>query len=99
MLNDDLYGWEDEHSKVLFQGVLKLKTVKECEDFFRDLLTMRELEEIRDRFRIARLLREKRSYLDIAARVNVSTSTVTRVAHWMKHGRGGYGTVLDRMRL
>jgi len=31
-------------------------------------------------------------------RVGASTTTVTRVAHWLRHGAGGYGTALERLR-
>ncbi|OGE79009.1 MAG: hypothetical protein A2751_00930 [Candidatus Doudnabacteria bacterium RIFCSPHIGHO2_01_FULL_46_14] len=98
MLNDELYGWENDDTRTLFQGILKLKTVKECEDFFRDLMTMRELKEMAERFRIARMLRLKMTYMSIADKAETSTSTVTRVAHWLKHGRGGYRLVLDRLK-
>lgn len=98
MLNDDLYGWETQDTKVLFEGILKLKTVKECEDFFRDLMTLRELKEMGERFRIAQMLQRKMSYLTIADKAETSTTTVTRVAHWLKHGRGGYRLVLDRLK-
>ena len=97
MSNDTAYGWENQQTKELFQVILKLKTVKECEDFFRDLLTLREIEEMAERFEIARMLNNGRTYLDIARKVKTSTTTVTRVAHWLNHGRGGYRLILDRL--
>ena len=33
-----------------------------------------------------------------ADRVPTSTATVTRVAQWLRHGTGGYGLVLDRVK-
>lgn len=97
MKQDELYGWESELTTELFKAILKLKSVKECEDFFRDLATLHEIEELAHRFRVAKLIDKGFSYLDIAGKVGVSTSTVTRVAHWLKHGRGGYRTALDRL--
>jgi len=76
---------------------LKLRSVKECEDFFRDLATLREIEEMAERFQIARMLDRGMSYLEIADKEDTSTTTVTRVAHWLRHGRGGYRLVLDRL--
>jgi uncharacterized protein YerC len=35
-------------------------------------------------------------YAEVAKRVRGSTATVTRVAHWLRHGEGGYRLVLDR---
>ncbi len=97
MQNDTLYGWENEDTKELFRAILKLKNVKECEDFFRDLMTLRELQEMAERFRIARMLDRGMSYLEIADKAHASTTTVTRVAHWFKHGRGGYRMLLGRI--
>ena len=37
-----------------------------------------------------------RSYLDVAETVRTSTATVTRVAHWLRHGAGGYTLALER---
>jgi uncharacterized protein YerC len=36
-------------------------------------------------------------YARVAAEVGASTTTVTRVAHWLRHGEGGYRIVLDRL--
>jgi TrpR-related protein YerC/YecD len=58
---------------------------------------LREIEEMAERFEIARMLNRDQSYLKIAQRVQTSTTTVTRVAHWLKHGRGGYRLILDRL--
>ena len=35
-------------------------------------------------------------YARIATELQASTATVTRVAHWLNHGEGGYRLVLDR---
>jgi len=96
MREDVLYGWESKATKELCEAVLKLKNVKECEDFLRDLMTLHEIEEMARRWQVAKLLEKKVSYLKTAKKAGVSTSTVTRVAHWLKHGRGGYRTALDR---
>lgn len=92
-----MYGWENEGTKELFQAILKLRTVRECEDFFRDIMTLHEIEEMAERLRIAKMLDRGLSYLDIADRAKTSTTTVTRVAHWLRHGRGGYRLILDRL--
>lgn len=97
MQKDAVYGWENEKTKELFQAVLKLKSVRECEDFFRDLMTLHEIEELAERLQIAKMLDRDLSYADIADRAGASTTTVTRVAHWLKHGRGGYRLILDRI--
>ena len=64
--------------------------------FFRDLCTLSELEAMAHRWQVARLLEQGLPYLEIAERTGASTTTVTRVAHWLRHGEGGYRLALDR---
>jgi TrpR-related protein YerC/YecD len=80
----------------LFQALLTLETPAEIEAFFRDLCTLSELEAMAHRWQVARLLERGLPYLEIAERTGASTTTVTRVAHWLKHGEGGYRLALDR---
>jgi TrpR-related protein YerC/YecD len=80
----------------LFDAILSLETREETESFFRDLCTLSELEAMAHRWEVARLLERGLPYLEIAERTGASTTTVTRVAHWLRHGEGGYRTVLDR---
>ena len=82
----------------LFAAVSTLKTPAEFSHFFRDLMTIKELEDISQRWQIVLLLNKKLPYLDIAKRVGVSTTTVTRVALWLNHGQGGYKTALSRLK-
>jgi len=82
--------------RALFDAILSLETREEAESFFRDLCTLSELEAMAHRWEVARLLERGLPYLEIAERTGASTTTVTRVAHWLRHGEGGYRTVLDR---
>ena len=36
-------------------------------------------------------------YARVASQLHASTATVTRVAHWLNHGEGGYRLVLERL--
>jgi TrpR-related protein YerC/YecD len=80
----------------LFGAMLALKTKQELERFLRDLCTLAELETLSHRWQVAKLLDEGLPYLEIAERTGASTTTVTRVAHWLRHGEGGYRLALDR---
>ena len=81
----------------LFKAILSLKTVKETEKFFRDLCTVEELKDMSERWKIARLLNKGLAYRKIAEKLNVSTTTVSRVALWLNNGEGGYQLVLSRL--
>jgi len=47
---------------------------------------------------MAQLLYQGLPYAAIAKKLSVSTTTVTRTAYWLKHGRGGYRLVLSRLK-
>ena len=67
--------------------------------FLRDVCTVAELQALGHRL-AARAPRSTRASPTprSRARVGCSTTTVTRVAHWLRHGEGGYRLVLDRTR-
>lgn len=81
----------------LIKAFASLKTEDEIANFLRDLMTIKELDDISQRWQIVLLLRQNLPYLEIAKKVGVSTTTVTRVALWLNHGKGGYTTALSRL--
>ena len=85
--------------KELVKGISQLKSEKEITSFLRDLLTPTEIEEFSRRFQIAKQLwTTDKSYADIADQVGTSTTTVTRVSHWLyKEPWQGYSVVLERL--
>src|SRR3954447_11561077 len=95
------HPWETKEMRELFDAILSLKNRPEAEAFFRDLCTISELEAMAHRWQVARLggaglVERALPYLEIAERTGASTTTVTRVAHWLRHGEGGYRLALDR---
>lgn len=81
----------------LYQAILKLKTPAEVAAFWRDLLTLKEIKTFAKRWEMAKLLYQGLPYAAIAKKLKVSTTTVTRTAFWLHHGRGGYRLVLSRL--
>jgi len=81
----------------LYEAILQLESVEECQKFFRDLCTEQELTAFNERFAVAMRLYNKESYRKIAKETGASTTTVTRVARWLKSGSGGYSLILDRI--
>jgi TrpR-related protein YerC/YecD len=88
--------WKNSETEELFKAVLKLKTKGECAKFFRDLCTLSELKAMGERLAVAKMADKKIPYREIARQTGASTATVTRVAHWLHHGEGGYKLVLKR---
>jgi len=88
------YRPKNDREKFLAKSFLKLKTEQDVANFLRDILTIKELEEFANRLEMARLLKTGMSYKAIAKKLKVSTTTVTRTAHWLFHGCGGYEKAL-----
>ena len=87
----------DPNSDALFQAIMSLQSIEECEKFFRDVLTVSELQAMTERYTVARkLFAQTQTYRQINKETGVSTATITRVADWLKNGMGGYRLVLER---
>jgi len=80
----------------LSSAILALESREEVERFLRDLCTIAELEAMAHRWAVARLVEAGLPYTEVARRTGASTTTVTRVAHWLRHGEGGYRLALER---
>jgi TrpR-related protein YerC/YecD len=96
MTDRSRHRWQTREMRALFDAIVSLETRQETEAFLRDLCTLSELEAMAHRWQVARLLEQGLPYLEIAERTGASTTTVTRVAHWLRHGEGGYRRALDR---
>lgn len=86
-----------KEAQELFNAISSLHTAEECQKFFRDLCTIAELKAFVERFQVVKKVASKESYRSIAEKTGSSTATITRVAHWLNHGTGGYLLVLERM--
>lgn len=81
----------------LFEAVLRLETREECYDFFEDICTVNELLSLSQRLEVAGMLREKKTYLEIAEKTGASTATISRVNRSLNYGNDGYNLVFERM--
>jgi TrpR-related protein YerC/YecD len=85
--------------KDLAKALISVKTAEEMERFLVDLCTPAELRALAERWHVAQLLDAgEQSYREINALTGVSTTTIGRVARFLKdEPHQGYRTVLDRM--
>lgn len=95
-------GGPDDRERLvedLAEALLLLKERDEVVTFLKDLCTPGELSALADRWRIARLLNEGRlSYRQIARETGASTTTVARVARFLRDEPWhGYRTLLNRL--
>ena len=98
MAENGRHPWRTKELKQLSKALLALENREEVERFLRDLCTIAELEAMGHRWAVARLVDRGLPYLEVAQKTHASTTTVTRVAHWLRHGEGGYRLALDRQK-
>lgn len=90
----------DELVGQLANALTSLRRVEEARAFLTDLCTPAEVHALAERWQVARLLDEDRlTYRQIHEVTGVSTTTIVRVARFLKQERhGGYRLLLDRLR-
>ena len=76
----------------LFEAVLCLEN-----KFFEDVCTINELLSLSQRFEVARMLRQKKTYLEISEKTGASTATISRVNRSLTYGNDGYEMVFNRI--
>ena len=81
----------------LFDAILSLENREECYTFFEDVCTVNELLSLSQRFEVAKMLRDQKTYLDIAEKTGASTATISRVNRSLNYGNDGYDMVFARM--
>lgn len=88
---------KSEELDYLFEAILKLKDVEECYKFFEDISTISEIKSLGQRLQVAKMLRNKKTYLEIAEETGASTATISRVNKALTYGSEGYNVILDRL--
>ena len=81
----------------LFDAILQLRDREECYIFFEDICTINEIISLSQRFEVATMLRDKKTYVEIAEKTGASTATISRVNRSLNYGNDGYDMVLKRI--
>jgi len=84
----------------LYEAIGMLKSPDEIKRFMADLCTPGEIKAFSERWAIAKLLdKGEDGYREIAAATSASTTTVARVARFLKQENyQGYRLILDRLK-
>lgn len=88
---------ESSEMDYLCEAVLSLKDKEECYRFFEDIFTINELKAVEQRLQVAKMLKEKKTYTEIATKTGASTATISRVNRCLNYGSDGYNLVLERV--
>ena len=90
-------NWNTKENKQLIEAVLAVKNADEARRFMRDLMTEKDIKEFANRLEAARLLSKDVNYLTITKNTGLSSTTIARIAKWLKGSLGGYRLVLSRL--
>ena len=91
-MNDDKARTQEKEK--LYEAILKLKTIEDCDKFFEDLCTINEINAMAQRLDVAVLLKQGETFNKIVEKTGASTATISRVNKCLKYGSGGYDIVL-----
>jgi TrpR-related protein YerC/YecD len=91
---------DERRRKRLARAMVSIESADEMETFLIDLCTPAELRALSERWHVAQLLDQgETSYREINKMTGVSTTTIGRVARFLKdESYGGYRKVLARLR-
>ncbi len=70
----------------LFEAILTLENIDECYAFFSDACTPKEIQNVAQRFVVAKMLNDKKPYLEIVEATGASTATISRVSRAINSG-------------
>ena len=78
----------NQNIQYLYETILKIETLEECEALFDDLCTRKEVENMAERVFAARLLTQGCTYNQIMAQSDISSATLSRVSRCVQYGKG-----------
>lgn len=88
---------ESKEMDFLCEAILSLKTKEEVYRFIEDICTINEIKDLEQRLQVSKMLKQKRTYLDIASSTGASTATISRVNRSLNYGSDGYNIIFDRV--
>jgi len=80
----------NKDTQLLIDSFFKIKTKKNLTNFVEDLFSPEETLDFAQRLKIAKLILEGKTYEEIAVRIPVSTSTISKIGQVIKFGKGGF---------
>ncbi|MBB6213938.1 TrpR-related protein YerC/YecD [Anaerosolibacter carboniphilus] len=88
---------KNEFVDELFEAVLLLEDIEECYRFFEDICTIKEIQALAQRLKVAKLLRQDKTYHEIEEKTGASTATISRINRCLHYGADGYNLILDKL--
>ena len=78
----------EEKIKQLYEVILSLESIEDCQALFADLCTDKEVEKMAERVYAAKLLLAGHTYNQVIAETEISSATLSRVSRCVQYGKG-----------
>ena len=88
---------KNKQTELLVAALLHIGNMENGYRLLDDLCTIHEVQALSQRLEVARLLRKRITYQEIASQTGASTATISRVNRCLTYGAGGYKCVLDAL--
>ena len=79
---------KQEHIRQLFELIISLDNIGDCQALFDDLCTVKEIENMAERCFAAKLLLEGKTYSQVMEQADISSATLSRVSRCVQYGKG-----------
>ena len=86
---------KQEHIRQLFEIIMRLDNIDDCQALFDDLCTVKEIENMAERCFAAKLLLEGKTYSQVMEQADISSATLSRVSRCVQYGKG-YSKLLKK---
>lgn len=87
-----------DHFNELANIFAKFNDVEDMKDLLEDVCTRKELESLYQRFKVAQMLKDGMTFVQIVEQTGISSTTITRVSKCLKNGKG-YNKMFDKYNL
>jgi TrpR family trp operon transcriptional repressor len=87
-----------KHISELYTLFASVKNEKEAELLLKDILTPQEMESVAERWQLIQALATGMPQRDIAEKLGISISKITRGSRMLQFGAGGFKVFLERLR-
>ena len=82
----------------LYELFASVKSAKEAEVLLKDILTPQELDSVAERWQLIQMLDAGVPQREIAKKLGISISKITRGSRMMQYGSGGFDMFLKRVK-
>ena len=79
---------KQDRIRQLFEIIMKLDNIDDCQALFDDLCTVKEVENMAERCFAAKLLIAGNTYSQVMAQADISSATLSRVSRCVQYGNG-----------